>query len=195
MLEMGSKNAQQEVFSGGHQPSPFSINIIITPDGLSPPHTHTSLSPPMLAPPPPPPLSIRIPSPPPPTLPLHMIWSTNKHKQNVVVELAKQADDDESALLLGLRQDVLDHVQYLDSFSYNNVFVGEERQILGTKIDFDTPRMGELRFLLHSRLFLVAVVVILSLASLLLHLLLISVPVSYHSGSLVSLGISYQSAT
>lgn len=65
------------------------------------------------------------------------------NKQNVVAELAKQADDDESALLLGLRQDVLDHVQYLDSFSYNNVFVGEERQILGTKIDFDTPRMGE----------------------------------------------------
>eukprot|EP00752_Nemacystus_decipiens_P008766 g7822.t3 len=64
--------------------------------------------------------------------------------KNVIAELARQSDDDESALLLGLRQDVLDHVQYLDSFSYNNVFVGEERQILGTKIDFDTPRM-ELR--------------------------------------------------
>lgn len=62
----------------------------------------------------------------------------------MVAELAKQAEDDDSALLLGLRQDLLDHVQYLDSFSYNNVFVGEERQILGTKIDFDTPRMGEL---------------------------------------------------
>eukprot|EP00903_Cladosiphon_okamuranus_P006297 g6175.t1 len=64
--------------------------------------------------------------------------------KNALAELARQSDDDESALLLGLRQDVLDHVQYLDSFSYNNVFVGEERQILGTKIDFDTPRM-ELR--------------------------------------------------
>lgn len=63
--------------------------------------------------------------------------------QNVIAELARQSDEDDSALLLGLRQDVLDHVQYLDSFSYNNVFVGEERQILGTKIDFDTPRMGE----------------------------------------------------
>lgn len=60
----------------------------------------------------------------------------------MIAELARQSDDDESALLLGLRQEVLDHVQYLDSFSYNNVFVGEERQILGTKIDFDTPRMG-----------------------------------------------------
>lgn len=38
---------------------------------------------------------------------------------------------------------MLDHVQYLDSFSYNNVFIGEERRILGTKIDFDTPRLGE----------------------------------------------------
>lgn len=46
-------------------------------------------------------------------------------------------------MFLGMRQDVLDHLQYLDSFSYNNVFVGEERQILGTKIDFETPRMGE----------------------------------------------------
>ncbi|CAM9744762.1 unnamed protein product [Scytosiphon promiscuus] len=64
--------------------------------------------------------------------------------KNVIAELARQTDDDESALLLGLRQDVLDHVQYLDSFSYNNVFVGEERRILGTKVDFDTPRM-ELR--------------------------------------------------
>ncbi|CAM9631312.1 unnamed protein product [Ectocarpus sp. 8 AP-2014] len=64
--------------------------------------------------------------------------------KNVIAELARQSDEDDSALLLGLRQDVLDHVQYLDSFSYNNVFVGEERQILGTKIDFDTPRM-ELR--------------------------------------------------
>lgn len=52
-------------------------------------------------------------------------------------------DEDESAILMGMRQDVLDHVQYLDSFSYNNVFVGEDRQILGTKKDFDTPRMGE----------------------------------------------------
>ncbi|CAM9286526.1 unnamed protein product [Ectocarpus fasciculatus] len=64
--------------------------------------------------------------------------------KNVIAELARQSDEDDSALLLGLRQDVLDHVQYLDSFSYNNVFVGEERRILGTKIDFDTPRM-ELR--------------------------------------------------
>lgn len=43
-----------------------------------------------------------------------------------------------------MRQDVLDHIQFLDSFSYNNVFVGEERQILGTKIDYDTPRFGEI---------------------------------------------------
>eukprot|EP00904_Undaria_pinnatifida_P006890 jgi/Undpi1/3330/HiC_scaffold_15.g06703.m1 len=63
--------------------------------------------------------------------------------KNVIAELAKQSGDDE-ALLLGMRQDVLDHVQYLDSFSYNNVFIGEERRILGTKIDFDTPRL-ELR--------------------------------------------------
>lgn len=67
----------------------------------------------------------------------------------MIAELARQSNDDESALLLGLRQDVLDHVQYLDSFSYNNVFVGEERRILGTKIDFDTPRMGEPRVVPH----------------------------------------------
>lgn len=42
-----------------------------------------------------------------------------------------------------MRQDVLDHVQYLDTFSYNNVFIGEDRQILGTRIDYDTPRMGK----------------------------------------------------
>lgn len=72
------------------------------------------------------------------------MWNlTSILEQNVIAELARQTDDDESALLLGLRQDVLDHVQYLDSFSYNNVFVGEERQILGTKVDFDTPRMGK----------------------------------------------------
>lgn len=65
------------------------------------------------------------------------------NEQNLIAELARQSDEDESALLLGLRQDVLDHVQFLDSFSYNNVFVGEERQILGTKIDFATPRLGE----------------------------------------------------
>lgn len=82
-----------------------------------------------------------------PSPPLLFSLHHSRHRrvaqQNIIAELARQADEDDSPLLLGMRQDVLDHVQYLDSFSYNNVFIGEERQILGTKIDFDTPRMGE----------------------------------------------------
>lgn len=85
-----------------------------------------------------------------PAPPIPRSLGTDGHEQNVIAELARQSDDDESALLLGLRQDVLDHVQYLDSFSYNNVFVGEERRILGTKIDFDTPRMGKLHAKVHA---------------------------------------------
>lgn len=64
-------------------------------------------------------------------------------RQNVIAELARQSDEDDSAYLMAMRQEVLDHLQYLDSFSYNNVFVGEERRVLGTKIDYDTPRAGK----------------------------------------------------
>mmetsp|Transcript_27577 Transcript_27577/g.47608 ORF Transcript_27577/g.47608 Transcript_27577/m.47608 type:complete len:233 (-) Transcript_27577:136-834(-) len=35
--------------------------------------------------------------------------------------------------------ELLDDIGFLDDFCYTNVFIGEERQVLGTKIDYETP--------------------------------------------------------
>ncbi|CAM9740519.1 unnamed protein product [Discosporangium mesarthrocarpum] len=64
--------------------------------------------------------------------------------KGVILELSRQPSLEEDAgAILGMREDFLGHLQFLDTFAYNNVFIGEDRQILGTKVDFDVPRSGE----------------------------------------------------
>lgn len=57
-----------------------------------------------------------------------------------VKNLARVLPDDIRGAVLGMNQDLLSALKFLDTAVYSNVFVGEEREILGTKIDFDTPR-------------------------------------------------------
>lgn len=42
---------------------------------------------------------------------------------------------------LGAAEDMLTALRLLDGVVYGNVFIGEDRQILGTKVDLDTPRV------------------------------------------------------
>lgn len=51
------------------------------------------------------------------------------------------ANEDVGGAVVGLREELLSALKLLDTAVYANVFVGEERQLLGTKIDFDTPRL------------------------------------------------------
>lgn len=54
---------------------------------------------------------------------------------------AVEADDPElRATFVGLREDFLSSARLLDTAVYSNIFVGEDRQVLGTKVDYDTPR-------------------------------------------------------
>lgn len=50
------------------------------------------------------------------------------------------APQDLAGAIVGLREDLLSAIRLLDTSVYANVFVGEDRQILGTKVDFDVPR-------------------------------------------------------
>lgn len=43
--------------------------------------------------------------------------------------------------VVGLREDLVSAIRLLDTSVYSNVFVGEDREILGTKVDFDVPRI------------------------------------------------------
>lgn len=42
---------------------------------------------------------------------------------------------------VGLREEALSAAKLLDAAVYSNVFIGEDRKILGTPIDYDTPRI------------------------------------------------------
>lgn len=42
--------------------------------------------------------------------------------------------------VVGLREDAISAIRLLDTSVYANVFVGEDRQILGTKVDYEVPR-------------------------------------------------------
>lgn len=64
--------------------------------------------------------------------------------RDVCGALAKKfaaTDPDLRAAVVGLREDILSATRLLDTAVYANVFVGEDRQILGTKVDYDTPRV------------------------------------------------------
>lgn len=54
--------------------------------------------------------------------------------------LIKDSNMDTRGALVGLKEDALSSIQLLDTSVYSNVFIGEDRQILGTKIDYDVPR-------------------------------------------------------
>lgn len=45
------------------------------------------------------------------------------------------------AAVAGTSEDLQTALKLLDGAVYGNVFIGEDRQILGTKIDYDTPRI------------------------------------------------------
>lgn len=53
---------------------------------------------------------------------------------------SEAAGPDTRGAWVGLREDALSAAKLLDAAVYSNVFVGEDRRILGTKVDFDTPR-------------------------------------------------------
>lgn len=42
---------------------------------------------------------------------------------------------------VGLREDSLSAAKLLDAAVYTNVFIGEDRKVLGTPVDYDTPRI------------------------------------------------------
>lgn len=48
---------------------------------------------------------------------------------------------DEKPVVVALREDLLSGIRLLDTAVYANVFIGEDRQILGTKVDYDVPRL------------------------------------------------------
>lgn len=56
-------------------------------------------------------------------------------------ELAKDLPQDLQAAVLGTSEELQTALKLLDGAVYGNVFIGEDRQILGTKIDYDTPRI------------------------------------------------------
>ena len=56
-------------------------------------------------------------------------------------ELLTRSDSSMKGAIVGLREDALSGIRLLDTAVYSNVFVGEDRQILGTKVDYDVPRV------------------------------------------------------
>lgn len=63
------------------------------------------------------------------------------HAKDFVRDLAAQVDDDRRVPALGMREDLMSALKLLDGAVYSNVFIGEDREILGTKVDFNTPRI------------------------------------------------------
>lgn len=55
--------------------------------------------------------------------------------------LMTSADDDLRGAVVGLREDLVSAIKLLDTSVYSNVFVGEDREILGVEVDFDVPRI------------------------------------------------------
>lgn len=55
--------------------------------------------------------------------------------------LIGESDSSMRGAIVGLREDALSDIRLLDTAVYSNVFVGEDRQILGTKVDYDVPRI------------------------------------------------------
>lgn len=63
------------------------------------------------------------------------------HARAVCDELLRSVSTDVGAVVIGLREDLLSAIRLLDTSVYSNVFVGEDRQVLGTKVDFEVPRI------------------------------------------------------
>lgn len=55
--------------------------------------------------------------------------------------LVASASNEARGAIVGLREDLMSGIQLLDTSVYSNVFVGEDREILGTKVDYDVPRL------------------------------------------------------
>lgn len=55
-------------------------------------------------------------------------------------QLLGASSQDLTGAIVGLREDLVSAIRLLDTSVYSNVFVGEDRQILGTKVDYDVPR-------------------------------------------------------
>lgn len=60
---------------------------------------------------------------------------------DAVKGMTTSAPGDTRGVWVGLREDVLSNSKLLDAAVYSNVFVDESREILGTKVDYDTPRL------------------------------------------------------
>lgn len=56
-------------------------------------------------------------------------------------QLLEASSEDLTGPIVGLREDLVSAVRLLDTSVYANVFIGEDRQILGTKVDYDVPRI------------------------------------------------------
>lgn len=72
---------------------------------------------------------------------------TLRDGQDAVKRLSSTASADMRGAWVGLREDALSASRLLDTAVYSNVFVGEDRKVLGTSIDYDTPRiyLGQLK--------------------------------------------------
>ncbi len=66
---------------------------------------------------------------------------TLRQGQDAVKQLSSVASADMRGAWIGLREDVLSASRLLDTAVYSNVFVGEDRKVLGTAVDYDTPRL------------------------------------------------------
>lgn len=55
--------------------------------------------------------------------------------------LAQELPEDLRPVAIGVGEDLLTALKLLDGAVYGNVFIGEDRQILGTRVDYDTPRV------------------------------------------------------
>lgn len=61
--------------------------------------------------------------------------------KEVCEKMLKENQEDLRGVIVGLREDMLSAIRLLDTSVYANVFVGEDREILGTKVDYDVPRV------------------------------------------------------
>lgn len=72
--------------------------------------------------------------------------------KDVCNQLLNASSQDAGGAIVGLREDLQSAIRLLDTSVYANVFIGEDRQILGTKVDYDVPKiyLGDVKDALDS---------------------------------------------
>lgn len=72
--------------------------------------------------------------------------------KDVCNQLRDASSQDARGAIIGLREDLQSAIRLLDTSVYANVFIGEDREILGTKVDYDVPKvyLGDVKDALDS---------------------------------------------